>query len=231
MKKAVFFDFYNTLVRFDPPREELHAWALAQVGINVSPQALRRALPAADEFYHREALRQPPAQRGPEELKAFYAQYEARVLNGLGIEISPDLAYQVLSQVRARGWKLRLYPDVLPTLEQLRGRSLKLGVISNVDRDIRPYCQELGLDSQFSFLITSAGLGVGKPDPAIFVEALKRAGVHPFQAIHVGDTYSADVLGARGAGILGVLIDREDSYPEYQDCPRLKDLSQIVSLL
>ena len=96
MKKAVFFDFYNTLVRFDPPREELHAWALAQVGINVSPQALRRALPAADEFYHREALRQPPAQRGPEELKAFYAQYEAKVLNGLGIEISPDLAYELI---------------------------------------------------------------------------------------------------------------------------------------
>ena len=37
MVKAVFFDFYNTLVNYDPPREELEARALKDLGIDVSP--------------------------------------------------------------------------------------------------------------------------------------------------------------------------------------------------
>ena len=59
MIKAVFFDLYHTLVRYEPPREELQARALKDFGIDVSPQVFHRPLVAADEFIYQELARAP----------------------------------------------------------------------------------------------------------------------------------------------------------------------------
>ncbi len=54
MIKAVFFDLYHTLVRYDPPREELQAKVLKDFGIEVKPELFRRPLVIADEFIYQE---------------------------------------------------------------------------------------------------------------------------------------------------------------------------------
>ena len=59
------------------------------------------------------------------------------------------------------------------------------------------------------FILASALAGVEKPDRRIFEMALSRAGVSPERAIHVGDDYEADIMGARSTGIEAVLIDRD----------------------
>ena len=56
-------------------------------------------------------------------------------------------------------------------------------------------------------VIDSGLVGSAKPDPAIFRLALERAGAEPTKAVHVGDTLSADVSGARGAGIIPIHLD------------------------
>jgi putative hydrolase of the HAD superfamily len=90
---------------------------------------------------------------------------------------------------------------------------------------------KLGLTALLDVIITSQDAGVGKPDPQIFLEGLKRAGVRPEEALYVGDQYQVDVVGARNAGMQGILLDRTDHYQEITDCPRIKTLSEISNFL
>lgn len=50
-------------------------------------------------------------------------------------------------------------------------------------------------------------MGVEKPDPRIFHLGLREAGVAPAGAVYAGDLCSVDVLGARAAGLDGILLD------------------------
>ena len=80
-------------------------------------------------------------------------------------------------------------------------------------------------------VLTSQEAGVTKPDPLIFVAALKTLNVKAEDAIYVGDQYEADVLGARGAGISPILIDRFGLYSQISDCPRIRSLSEVLEYL
>jgi putative hydrolase of the HAD superfamily len=54
--------------------------------------------------------------------------------------------------------------------------------------------------------------------------------VNPGEAVHIGDVYEADVVGARNAGLEGILVDRDGSRPGL-DCPRMRGLSEIHTFL
>jgi putative hydrolase of the HAD superfamily len=79
---------------------------------------------------------------------------------------------------------------------------------------------------RFGAISVSAQVGVGKPDPAIFHDALARLGVAPGAALHCGDLPHTDCLGARRAGVRAVLLDRRGTLPEGQ-CPRLSGLGEL----
>ena len=70
-----------------------------------------------------------------------------------------------------------------------------------------------------------------KPHPPIFLSALKRAGVSPEEAAHVGDQYHTDVQGARSMGMMPVLLDRDNWHPEITDCPRVSGLMEVESVI
>ncbi len=227
MIQAVFFDFYNTLAGFKPPREELHADACQEMGLVVSPGDIRTHLSPADEFYHQESLRLPVSARSEAEQDSFYTRYEQMILRGVGIEVSAEVALAVFRKVRQHGWRIYLYEDSLPVLRDLRRLGKVVGIVSNVDRDLTPYCQELGLDGEVDFVVTSWEVGVGKPHPDIFMQALKQARIAPEHTLHVGDQYNTDVLGARGVGIKGLLLDRDGNHAQITDCPRLRTLWEV----
>ena len=231
MTKAVFFDLYHTLVTYDPPREELQAKALGEFGIQVPPEAFRRALVIADEFIYQEHARLPFSKRSNEERMALYARYQGIVLKEAEIEVPQQVVLGTLAKMQQSDMKLVLFDDVVPALTHLKERGLILGLISNVDRDIAPLCQELGLSSLLQIVVTSQDAGVNKPHPGIFEEALKQAGVEASQAIYVGDQYQVDVVGANGAGMKGVLLDRGGYFEEIRDCPRIRSLAEVVEQL
>jgi len=229
--KAVFFDLYHTLVGYDPPREELEAKTLGDLGIQVPPEALRRPLVAADEFIYQEHSRLPFSQRSDEEKKALYARYQAIVLKEAGIEATQELIMAVLGRMMRHETKLVLFDDVMPALTQLKEQGLILGLISNVDRDIAPLCQELGISSLLQVVVTSQHVGVNKPKPGIFLEALRQAGVEASESMYVGDQYQVDVVGANQAGMKGVLLDRSGYYEGIGDSPRIRSLDEVVEHL
>ena len=80
---------------------------------------------------------------------------------------------------------------------------------SNWDVSLHDVLAATGLASLLDATLTSAELGVAKPDPAIFARALAVAGVEARRAVHVGDSLEHDVAGALAAGVRPVLVDRD----------------------
>jgi len=106
--------------------------------------------------------------------------------------------------------------ESLATLEQLRLQGYRLGLISNAadDTNVQRLVDQSGLRSYFDVILTSAGLGIRKPNPRIFQVALETWGASPSQAVMVGDTLGADILGARNAGIFSVWVTRRAAAPD-----------------
>ena len=89
---------------------------------------------------------------------------------------------------------------------------------------------QLGILGRFEFVIDSAVVGVSKPDPAIFQDALRRGSLRSDQAIYVGDYYEVDVVGARSVGMLPVLLDPVRAYGDV-DCHVITRLSGVLDLI
>ncbi len=88
MIKAVFLDFYNTLVHFSPMREEVQARACGSFGIQTTPDGLARGYALADAYMDSEnAGDLPLARRSPEEQRRFFAEYERLILQGAGVDV------------------------------------------------------------------------------------------------------------------------------------------------
>ncbi|MBT3362243.1 MAG: HAD family hydrolase [Chloroflexi bacterium] len=230
MIKTVFFDLYHTLVRYDPPREEQQIAALAAHGMVTDHQTMCMALQVADVFFYEENARAAIFKRPAHEQMAFYEEYECIVLEQCGFDVSEETALEIFKQMHEAPKKLVLYDDVLPTFDALRAKGITLGLITNAEQGQAPF-EQLGLYDLLDYLVTSPDEGMGKPQPHIFWAALRQAGVKASEAIHVGDQYDVDVVGAQGVGIKALLLDRNNMFDQIDDCPKISSLTEIVAHL
>ena len=233
MIKAVFFDWFNTLAHFDPPRHELYSQAFRQFGIELSPKEVIRGILTADRYYFEENTKSPVGKRSRQEQIEVYVHYPKAILAEAGVKVSKELPLKIMQIVaqQFKGIIFVLFDDVISTVKTLKERRFILGLLTNLDKDMSPICRELGLESYLDFVVTSGEVGADKPEPPIFLAALQRAGVNASEAVHVGDQYKLDVIGARGVGITPVLIDRYDFYPEVSDCHRIQRLIELTEHL
>ena len=109
--------------------------------------------------------------------------------------------------------------DAIPTLERLRQQGYRLGLISNAgdDTDVQTLIDKAQIRPYFDIMLTSAAQGIRKPNPRLFLKALSYWGAAPSQAVMVGDTLGADILGARNAGIFSIWITRRAGSPGNRD--------------
>jgi HAD superfamily hydrolase (TIGR01509 family) len=121
-------------------------------------------------------------------------------------------------------------PYVVPALAALRARGLRLVVVSNANGTLHAHMDRLGLTARFDCVLDSHDEGVEKPDPRFFEIALARSGARKDTTIHVGDLYYVDVIGARNAGLRGVLLDEANLRPD-ADCPRVQSLEELVTAI
>jgi putative hydrolase of the HAD superfamily len=231
MIKGVFFDLYHTLITYQPSQAELEAKALGELGVVITPEALKSPILTADEFIYNEIARQPLSYRSREEKIALYLKYQETVIEQAGLAGDTKLAMALLEKMQQAKMNLVLFDDVAPVLTGLRQRGLTLGLISNIEDNMTVTLEKLGLTSLLDIIVTSQDAGANKPQPEIFFMALERAGVEPAEAMYIGDQYRVDVLGARAVGIQGILLDRADHHREITDCPRIQSLNEIADLL
>ena len=233
MFKAIFFDWFNTLARFEPPRQELYSQAFRQFGIELPPKTIMQGILTADRYYFEENSKSPVGKRSPEEQTKVYLHYPNAILTEAGIKAPQDIPLKIIKIVLSqfKGVTFVLFDDVLSTLKTLKEQSFILGLLTNLTQNVVPIYCSLGLEPYLDFVVSSGEVGVDKPAPRFFYAALEKAKVEPQEAIHVGDQYKLDVVGARGVGITPILIDRYDLYPEVTDCPRIHALPEVTRYL
>lgn len=231
MIKAVFFDFYNTLVRFWPPLDQIQQAACQEIGFNLEHEALNYGYSVADVYFNRQNEIKPLATRSEEERLEFFSRYEQILLENAGLSVTLDLARQIWEIAISVPKDFIAFDDTVGSLERLKGQGYLIGVISNLRRDMDQLCREVGISNYLDFCLTSAEIGVEKPDPAIFSAALERAGVQPSQAVHVGDQPRSDLVGAKGAGLHAVLLDRGGWHQDVVNCVHISQLAELEELL
>ena len=100
------------------------------------------------------------------------------------------------------------FPGALELLVELRGRGLKLGLITNGFASThREKLALLGFEGAFDAIVIADEVGMVKPDPRIFFHACALLGVAPERTAMVGDRYFRDVVGGRQAGMFTVYLD------------------------
>ncbi|KAL6457907.1 hypothetical protein MHYP_G00331370 [Metynnis hypsauchen] len=126
-----------------------------------------------------------------------------------------------------------VFPDSNSALKSCTALGMKLGVVSNFDSRLEEVLRGCGLLTHFSFLLTSEGAGVAKPDIAIFKQALQKCGLPAKNVAHVGDHYINDYLTSRSLGIRGYLLDRHGDQEHLNVPPqhRLQSLDELPARL
>ena len=222
--RALLLDAGGVLVR---PSFTRVAETLRAHGVEADPSALAAAEPRA-----KRALDRPPSPGFATDAERGW-HYFNLVLDEAGITRSPatDAALQEVKAWHDRHCLWEDVPEgVRPSLERLRAAGLRLAVVSNSNGTLRHLFDRLGFTPAFDAILDSTVEEVEKPDPRIFHLALERLGEKAETALHVGDVYHVDVVGARAAGIRPILVDEAGLYPE-ADCPRVRCLAELAAHL
>ena len=230
---GVVFDAGLTLIYEGTPAREVAAAALGALGTPVAPAALERAMSDAMAFigsrWHRGDwwLSEPSVRRL---FTTGYRRGLAALPHLAGDEAARRRAADAIyeSYFDARHW--RVFEDVRPTLDALRADGVPMGVVSDWGHGLEAILLDLELGAYFAFVLVSARIGIGKPDPAVFEMAVGRLGATPGATVYVGDTYVKDVLGARAAGMAPVLLDRARAL-DAPDCATVHDLRELPDRL
>ncbi len=243
--RAALFDFGDTLGRVHPSITTHYRRALAAQGIPATVDAVRRALRVAGAHYRRAKGAGRPLESDRLAADAFWREYNDVLLRSLGVSRGRAERAAALADGFYHPTAWRCFPEARPVLRRLRADGVRVGIVSNFTPALLRLCDALGLLELCDVVLASTVVGSEKPDVSIFRLALRQLGADPQLTIHVGDTYTADVLGARAAGITPVLVARADRRPRLSsgdgepvraalpglDCAVVDDLWGVVSIV
>lgn len=230
-KKAVLFDLGGTLLVMR--RDRIFRKVLSQEGYRASVAKIHSAYAVVESAWLK---RYGYRNLSPEKSMESYRRLDAMAFRQIFPRAPPKEALRMSRLLRKRWPEIgktvppKLYPDVEPTLGRLKRRGISLALVSNAPPDTMDLVESLGLQRYFQQFVISGVVGVSKPNPEIFRLALSSVGAGPSETMHVGDVYEADVVGARNAGIMGILIDRDGSARSY-DCPQIRSLEGVFQYL
>jgi putative hydrolase of the HAD superfamily len=204
--EAVLLDALGTLVGIEPPWAPLTGLLADRHGVVVAEPVVRRALGAEMAYYRCHCLEAGDP--------ASLARLRDECAGVLGRELGPPAAgldRGELTGALLDALRFAAYPDVGPALGRLRAGGVRLVVVSNWDISLHAALADAGIAPLLDGVVSSAEVGSAKPEGAIFAAGLALAGVAADRAVHVGDSYAEDVVGARAAGIEPVLLVRRDA--------------------
>jgi putative hydrolase of the HAD superfamily len=188
----VTFDAGQTLVELDL---DFLALRLRERGLVVEPAALRAA--AVPAWAHYEA--RVDAGVGHERL---WRELFAELLAGAGVgeRVAETVEWLRAEQPRANLFRAPI-ADMVALARELAAEGVIVAVLSNSEGRLAELFAEIGIARDFAAIIDSGRVGIEKPDPRIFAHALAVLGAPAdVDAVHVGDSWAADIAGALAAG-------------------------------
>lgn len=209
---AVCFDVGNTLLRPFPGVAHVCHQVLKGMGHSCDFVDIEAMMPMVDAHYEDAYSRDDTFWADESATVEIWTGMYAMLGRRLGIGVDADVFAQKVFDEFGKGNRWEPFEDVLPALERLASRGVRMAVISNWDSRLEGLLQTMGLTRYFETVISSASVGLCKPDPRIFELACDRLGVASGEVVHVGDHHYADVVGASAAGLCPVLIDRTGAY-------------------
>jgi putative hydrolase of the HAD superfamily len=233
--RTIFFDAGFTLLRPSPSLIEVCQIVCRQYGLHLDSEQLSAQLPAAEAYFREAGTLEQRTWANEEAIARFWIGYYTALLRPFITEENETLLGQcvrtILYEFRQHT-RWELFPDVLPTLEALQGKGFTLGIISDWETSLGSIVAGLDLGRYFDCLVISAVTRYAKPEYQLYETALQRANAIPDYAIHIGDSYIHDVLGARSVGITAILLDRPGLLrAEDVDCHLIRDLREVLKLL
>ena len=197
--QAVTFDVGGTLIEPWPSVGHVYAEVAARHGLkNFSPEQLN--------------ARFKTAWRARQTFRHSRNEWDALVTEVFAGPTPPGFFAELYDRfAEPDAW--HIYEDVLPALDLLASRKIKLAVISNWDERLRPLLRKLKLDRYFKTFSISLEIGFPKPSPVIFEHAAKALGLPARSILHVGDSPEMDIAGATAAGFHALQIHRGRSSP------------------
>ena len=192
MYKLLSFDVYGTLINTPPINVKAFRLILEQAcASNIDALAFYQFWESRNIVHYREPYR---SYREISELSLEEAFENFGVVGGRGDLI--ERYFELFPE-------MRLYPDVLPTLERLAAR-YRLAVVSNIDDDLlgaTRLCREFDL-------CTAERAGGYKPDGTLFRYLIAKAGVGALEILHSGQSQFTDIVGGKPLGLTVCWINR-----------------------
>ena len=155
----------------------------------------------------------------------------------LGERIEPRPAPAELALIEDAMWdagvRMSAMPGAREALDALP-RGLVLGALSNTifsARRMRLALGEAGLAERLAFVLSSADLGLAKPDRRAFAAALAAGGLPAEGSLYVGDSWANDVVGAHGAGMRAIWVAAEGEAPGPEPHRRLRSLGALPDVI
>ena len=216
--RAVIFDLWDTIVLWPPGgHEDVHTRMAERAG--VEPRAL---LQAFDDTHL-------------ERSTGSLLDNVRAVLSTLGVD---EAHADTLADLRREHTRKVLVPreGTIETLDELRRRGLKRGLISVCSGDVEDVWEETPFAPHFDDVVFSCAVGLRKPDPRIYRLACERLGVEPKDCLFVGDGANDELAGAERVGMKAVCILRPDLeeplWPEARGWePTIRSLPEVLELL
>ncbi len=193
---VITFDAGQTIIDLDLA---FLATRLAERDVDIGVEALTAAAPAAWERYD---------ERVAAGLGHPWREFMQALLAGAGVpRPEPLVEWLFHEQLRKNLWR-RPIPEMMALVRELAGRGAQLAVLSNSEGALAELLGEIDVAAPFRAIIDSGRLAFAKPDPRIFTHTLAALGDPEGTPIHIGDVYSADIVGARGVGWRAIWFGR-----------------------
>ncbi len=232
MVKAVFFDFYKTLSAHG---EQSFEASLQKIAERYRVEINSERYEAAVRNLFTDTSASSPVNHSLLEWSMAVITRECEFIRELGVqEHVEQMAWELLQSGHPLFGVTNavLYDDAVPTLQRLRDAGFKLAIVSNWDTPLDPLTERLGIAEYFDAIVAShdARVRSEKPDSHIFNYALAAVEVSAAEAVHIGDTYEADIVGAQDVGIRPILLDRDGTQTGRWD-ETIQNLSELPEML
>ena len=229
--KAVFFDIYGTIADFFPPKEEIQINVAEKFNITLDKDKILDAYKLANNFLVKQNSIFPIRKMNDEQKLNFFSEYEKIIIDNSGSNVDVGLAKNIWVEITKQKYDLKIFPDLIQCINDLRDMGLILGLISNINMSGKKIAEKLGISSYFNYVFTSEDLGYEKPNKMIFEKSLDIAKLTSSEVVFVGDQVESDILGAKNANILPILLDRYNNYENYSEVIKISDLFQLQEII